>query len=704
MSSIELLERRVASAFYGSFTSLRPVQEAAIEPLVNGQNIVLSSGTGSGKTEAVLAPLLSRYWRKAVTTEALILIYIAPTKALVNDLEKRLYPPLVKLGLRVGIRHGDRDDLVSGQTPHVLVTTPESLEVLLFRKDATLQTVCAVVIDEVHLLYNTQRGLQLSILFQRLQKSLGQELQWAALSATVGRLSDVRDFLFGSAASAEFLQFPAHRSIDAHVRHIADEASFLKLICKLTEGRPTKLLIFTNSRRECERLAGILQHEKSLNSLIFTHYSSLSPEVRVETEQKFTAARTAICIATSTLELGIDIGDIDAVILWGLPSGVESFLQRIGRSNRRANKTNVICLVPDNSDNVIFDSLRFIALVDAAKKGELPIRSPQELFGAVGQQCLSIIASDGGRFTRIAELCKLFDHQDYLDRSSIETILGELANNSYLQRHGFKNQYGADANLHKLVDYRMIYGNFGRSSQTIELRYTSKVLGEVPAENLLRVRLGNLVRFAGKIWRVRKASMAGILVEPSSEKGSAIDFTYGGRGISTDAFVCDRVWQIIHNQELPSEVLTRSLHESLEKARDNLRRICRIDQIPYIRSSKGIRYFTFGSYLVNKAVALINKQLDYKADDVSLLVRSPINWASIPTEAQAYESVFYRLLETSSERSIYQTLLPAELQLREFLQDWLRDETIRRVLVRLAHSEPVLASPQIEVLFPATYR
>ncbi|WP_445240580.1 DEAD/DEAH box helicase [Microcoleus vaginatus] len=163
MSSIELLERRVASAFYGSFTTLRPVQEAAIELLVKGQNIVLSSGTGSGKTEAVLAPLLSRYWRKAVTTEALILIYIAPTKALVNDLGKRLYPPLDKLGLRVGIRHGDRDDLVSGQTPHVLLTTPESLEVLLFRKDATLQTVCAVVIDEVHLLYNTQRGLQLSV-------------------------------------------------------------------------------------------------------------------------------------------------------------------------------------------------------------------------------------------------------------------------------------------------------------------------------------------------------------------------------------------------------------------------------------------------------------------------------------------------------------------------------------------------------------
>jgi superfamily II helicase len=180
MSTIEMLERVVASAFYGRFTTLRPVQEAAIEPLVNGRNVVLASGTGSGKTEAVLAPLLSRYWRRAAKTGALTILYIAPTKALVNDLEKRLHPPLDRLGLRVGIRHGDRDDLVSGQTPHILVTTPESLEVLIFRKDAALQTVQAVVVDEVHLLYNTQRGLQLSILLRRLKQGLERDLQWAA--------------------------------------------------------------------------------------------------------------------------------------------------------------------------------------------------------------------------------------------------------------------------------------------------------------------------------------------------------------------------------------------------------------------------------------------------------------------------------------------------------------------------------------------
>ncbi|BAZ03072.1 DEAD/DEAH box RNA helicase (plasmid) [Tolypothrix tenuis PCC 7101] len=689
MSGIEILERVVASAFYGRFATLRPVQEAAIEPLIKGRNVVLSSGTGSGKTEAVLAPLLSRYWRQAAKTGALTILYIAPTKALVNDLEKRLLPPLDRLGLRIGIRHGDRDDLASGHTPHVLVTTPESLEVLLFRKDIALQTVQAVVIDEVHLLYNTQRGLQLSILLQRLKKTLEHDLQLAALSATVGRLQDVRDFLFGSEKSADFLEFPSHRLIDAYVQHIVDETSFLQLIRKLIKGSSTKLLIFVNSRRECERLASLLKYEERLCPFIFTHYSSLSSEVRIETEQQFLAARTAICITTSTLELGIDIGNIDAVILWGVPGGVESFLQRIGRSNRRQNKTNVICLIPDDSQNVTIDTLRFLALIDAAKKGELPIRAPYELFGAIGQQCLSVIGADQGRFTRIADLCKLFEHRNYLTRSTIEPILAELADNNYLQRHGFKNQYGAAENLYKLIDYRMIYGNFGLSSRMLELCYGSQVLGEVPVDNLLRLRQGVLVRFAGQIWRVRKLSTECIIVEPTQEKGSIIDFTYSGKGIACDAFICNRMWEIIHNEELSFDVLSSCFKNSIEEMVISLRRVCTFESIPYNSSLTGIRYFTFAGYFINKAVALITGQRNYQVDDISLLVKSPINWQSIPIHPQGYEAIFYSLFEVSSEQSIYQNLLPLHLQRHEYIQTWLKDDTVIKILNRLVSSRVI---------------
>jgi ATP-dependent Lhr-like helicase len=700
MSAVQLLDPRVATAFYGRFVTLREAQQAAIEPILASRNVILSSGTGSGKTEAVTAPLMSRFWREAAETDAPVLLYIAPTKALVNDLEKRLYQPLYSLGLRVGVRHGDRDDLASGHTVHVLVTTPESLDVMLFRKEPALNSVRAVVVDEVHLLYNTQRGLQLSILLQRLRDRLGSPFQWAALSATISDLSDVHRFLAIGDEAPVFLSYPSPRPIDAQITHVVDEAGFLALVRKLTEARATKLLVFANSRRECERLAGVLQRDRSLRHAVFAHYSSLAPEVRIDTEGKFAASGTAICLATSTLELGIDIGDIDAVLLWGVPGGVESFLQRIGRGNRRAHKTNAVCLIPDNTESVGWDALRFASLVDAASKGELPRRRPYELYGAVAQQMLSVIASEGGRFTRVADLCQLVRHKPYLDRPTVESILAQLGEDGYLQAHGFKNQYGAEETLHKLVDFKMIYGNFAAGEQTVDLYHGAKRLGEVPAINLLRIHRGSEVRFAGKCWRVQKASREKMLLQPA-RAGRAMDFIYTSGGIHTDSFVANRVWQLLHADLFPEHLFSQSLRRSVGEARAKLRGAFAIHQTPYVRSPQGVRYFTFAGYLVNKAVGLISRKANFMANDTSLLVPSPIDWTTIPSEPTSYEGVFPLLFEASSGQSLYQAQLPQRLQLREYLEGWLKDQAVADALRRLASSSPVEVDPASVEFFAA---
>ncbi|MDI6776711.1 MAG: DEAD/DEAH box helicase [Syntrophales bacterium] len=698
MSSSGLLDRSVASAFYGQFPTLHPVQEAAIEPILQGKNIVLSSGTGSGKTEAVLAPLINRYRREALGKDALTILYIAPTKALVNDLLKRIYLPLQKINLKLGLRHGDHDDLAGSGTPHVLITTPESLEVLLIRKEKRLFDVKAIIIDEVHLLYNTQRGLHLSVLLKRLSHFTERKIQWVALSATVGVLSNVRDFLFGADEEAVFLQYPAERTIDANIRQISDEESFLRLIKRLVEGDGgVKLLVFANSRRICEKLMGILTLDKSLEHNVFAHYSSLSPELRIETEKKFASASTAICVATSTLELGIDIGDIDAVILWGPPANTESFLQRIGRGNRRQNKTNAVCLIPYDSETPICDVLRFLALVDAAQKGELPILDPYDLYGAASQQCLSMIASENGRYMRIADLCRIFDHKHHLSRATIEDILAELADNGYLQRHGFKNQYGADQKLYELVDYRMIYGNFGANSQSVDVYQESKKLGNVPSINLLRLKSGMHVRFGGKAWLVRRASAEGFILDPIKARlrVEAVDFVYPGGGIGFDGFLCNRMWKIIHSNRIIRTLMTDALYHDFRIFRENLTRMCGPDQIPYIEQGNGYRYLTFGGYLINKALCLMTNQWDFKADDVSLRCASPIVWSAIPSEPKDYETVFHSLFEMSGNQSLYQTLLPPALQLQEYLQSWLKDKTIRKVLQRLQKSEAVRVDPEL---------
>lgn len=691
MNSVDRLNKRVAQAFYGRFRELRPAQDAAIVPLLGGQNIVLTAGTGSGKTEAVLAPMVSRLWEDGIADNGPSILYVAPTKALINDLEKRLDLPLRSLGLRVGVRHGDRDSLVSGPTPHVLLTTPESLDVLLFRHDPHLQTVRCVVVDEAHLLYNTQRGLQLSILLQRLERSLPAPYQWAALSATIASLSDTAAFLFGREAKAVFVQDSASRELDAKVLSIADEEGFSSLIRRLTDSAPAKLLVFADSRRECERLAGALQSITALHGSVFAHYSSLSQQVRVETERRFAEARTAVCVATSTLELGIDIGDIDAVILWGVPPSVESLLQRIGRGNRRSTKTNVICLVPDTSDSQLLDALCFLALMDCAKKGELPVKSPFDLFGAIGQQCVSVIASDRGQFTRIADLHHLIEHLGYCDRKSLDMILAELSRKGYLQPHGFKNRYGADQGLHELVDYRMIYGNFGAGSQEVELRHGAKILGAIPAINLLRLHRGDVVLFAGARWHVARTSPDFISLEPTSSSRAPVELFYLGAKATRDTFVLDHTWRLVRGDADYSSVLSAPLQEVAAPFLRHMRSLSHGDIIPFTQTKTGYRYLTFAGAMVNEAVAGMTRANTIACDEVSLHVASEIDWGAIPTDPAAYETVLHTLTQ-SEDRSLYQQSLPMEMQFREFLQDWLRDATISHVLSRLASSSPVLIS------------
>ena len=196
------------------------MQEAAIEPILAGRNLVVSSGTGSGKTEAVMAPLVSALWKEIFRYDSLVIVYISPSRALVNDLHRRLAPELwISSDVRIGIRHGDRDDLRIKTKPHIVITTPESLDVLLLRDDPALRTVMAVVVDEVHLLYNTQRGIQLSVLIQRLQNTVEQPpLQLIAMSATIANSLDTARLIFGRQSNTEVLQFPSHRTIDAVVR------------------------------------------------------------------------------------------------------------------------------------------------------------------------------------------------------------------------------------------------------------------------------------------------------------------------------------------------------------------------------------------------------------------------------------------------------------------------------------------------------
>jgi ATP-dependent Lhr-like helicase len=286
-------------------------------------------------------------------------------------------------------------------------------------------------------------------------------------------------------------------------------------------------------------------------------------------------------------------------------------------------------------------------------------------------------------------------HQAHLERAAIEPTLAELATQDFLQRHGFKNRYGGGERLWDLVDHKLIYGNFPLGSQSVDVVHHSRVLGTVPAINLLRITRGMTVRFAGKRWRIREASNEGIEVEPSPGRGGAVDFIYPGEGAGFDAFMADRIWKLLHSPEPPLDLVATNLRLIVSQSLERFRAACKADQIPFFRTLTGTRYLTFGGYLVNKAAALLTKQPDFKADEFTLEVVTPIEWQKLPSKAAGFESVFHSLFETSSGQSIFQTFLPQELQRHEFLQEWLKSQAVEAVVGRLATSRAVRVEPNL---------
>lgn len=677
------LDRRIAAAFYGGFKALRPVQAAVIEPLLNGRNVVVSAGTGAGKTEAVTAPLINRFWIEAIDHDRTVLLYIAPTKALINDIATRLESILEALSLRVGIRHGDRNDLDRKAKPHVVVTTPESLNIMLRRGEQALAQVRCVVIDEIHLLFNTQRGLHLALLLGRLRRLVGEPLQWAALSATMGNLPAVTEFFFGTEGDADCLQFPATRTIDAQVRILSSPDEIKRLFVKLMDAPRRKLLVFAHSRKACETLAGELQLAPEVGSLVFTHYSSLSTELREDTERRFAEAPCAICVATSTLEIGIDIGDIDAVVLMGNPPNIASFLQRIGRGNRRSNKTNVLCICQPGA-TAVREALTFVSLLNAGRDGRMPVAGAQKLWGAVAQQCLSIIQQQDGAFTPISDLAMELGGLPHVERSSVERILAELASTGLLQKHGFKNRYGAAQGLWEMEEDKMLFANFPLSSQTIDIRCGKQILGTVPRHNLMKIKPGTRVRFASRIWEVKFLDPVCVEVEASTGKGAAIELSYGGStNVGLDTFHAQALLDSIFEVEEASSCMTASTWALVEPVIARIRSQISKDCLPFERTAQGFRYFTFSGTLVNKVISRWFGDAATAESDLTITSTNPLDWSRLPADAEALLSVANEVFSPSSRQTVFQQRLPVDMQREEWLQEWQQDRTIVTALEQL---------------------
>jgi len=683
------LSIEIGQAFYGAYRELRPVQRQAVGPLLNGRDVLVISRTGSGKTEAILAPLVQRYLgdlSNRGTRPALL--YITPTRALANDLLRRLSPPLERLGLVAGLRHGEQNDLGRVQKPHLLITTPESLDVMLMQQEAALQHVRGAVVDESHLFYNSQRGFQLSVLLRRLELRTGP-LQVASLSATVANPEDIWRFL-RPGHQVDVVTDESGRDLDFELRVISQPVEFATLVERIASAPKAKLLVFVNSRREADSLAADLMRHTSFGSDVYIHHSSMSKAARLETEASFGSAQRAICVATSTLELGIDIGDIDLVVLYDQPSGWQSFLQRIGRGNRRSNKSNVLALVHSDRDGAFYQTLAFQALIQQVRRGRFDSEAPLTFLGAALQQVLSQLLESDGRYRRPADLAEVLGLEpEYAE--SMDTIIDELVTKDLVKRHPVKNRIAPGEALYRLKDLRLVWGNFPARSRVVTLRAGTRELGNIPAVNAIRLSRGSVISFGGRHWRVARLLPETIELE-QSQAAPTVPLIYGGTRLGLDPHVVEGMWEfIVYGGE--SEGLDPAHDAEFRVRVHELREVFQVGVIPVESKRDRFKYFTFGGQIINEVIGRWSNAGWHSAGDVILETDRPVDFHSLPLDVSDLEDLAFDVLGVPSDLTLFQSLLPRQLLARELGQWWSQSGVIERTVSRLRRSDVVDVPP-----------
>jgi ATP-dependent Lhr-like helicase len=498
---------RTWPAFFERHGNFTPAQLAAIPALLDGQHIILCAPTAGGKTEAAVAPLIERHCPPLRTRHGPRILYLTPTRALANDLAARLAHPLESLGLTLGIKTRDQSTFRPNRPPDLLLTTPESADSMLAARAKTFANLRAVVIDELHLFDGTPRGDQLRAILSRIRRvrayaaergdAPDTAIQYAALSATLPAPEAAAARYFDQAV---VIQIPGSRTIEAEMLPItADSAAELSSYLETFRARGwRKALAFCNSRAEVEAYATAVRARSPFGNAVYVHYSNIEPQRRHEIERQFADADAAICFASSTLELGIDIGNIDVVILIGPPGSRSSFVQRIGRGNRRGGVTRVACFYRSPLERLLFAAIldhrppttdHRPPTTDASPAHPLT-RSPAHPFrpAVAIQQIFSLIKQSPTAALRLSELADLF--AGMLTPEDLRMILAALQLRNYL-RAGRPGEWRAGERLNELFDQQAsaqpglsIYTNIqGSDMRQIEIRdqHTQQTVARVDA-------------------------------------------------------------------------------------------------------------------------------------------------------------------------------------------------------------------------------
>jgi len=383
-------------------------QAKAIPPILEGKNVLLISPTASGKTEAAILPVLTRLLMEPERGPGIKVLYITPLRALNRDLLERLDWWGKKVDLRVAVRHGDtetreRSDQARSP-PDILITTPETLQAILpgriMRRH--LRDVRFVIIDEVHELAEDKRGSQLAVGIERLRWVAQRDFQLVGLSATIGSPEKVGQFLVGSNRQVEVVQVPVARKMRLQILFPEPTGGDYQLAGKLYThpevaarlrlmremiNKHKSVLLFTNTRSIAEILASRFK-VWDVDFPVSIHHGSLAKPARITAERGLKAGELKGLVATSSLELGIDIGLIDYVIQYMSPHQVTRLIQRVGRSGHSVGRMADGVIITLDSD----DTLEALVIARRAMNETLEeVTVPEKPLDALSHQVAGLL-------------------------------------------------------------------------------------------------------------------------------------------------------------------------------------------------------------------------------------------------------------------------------------------------------------------------
>ena len=523
------------------WSTMRPTQLAAIAPIHAGSHCLLLAPTAGGKTEAAAIPILSRMLTEAWPGTSVL--YVCPIKALLNNLEHRLTRYADLVGRRVQVWHGDisqsRKRRALRDAPDILLTTPESIEAMLISvrvdRPAWFGNLRAVIVDELHAFAADDRGWHMRSVLHRLDQYLARPLQRIGLSATVSNPTELLDWFAPSGNRTVVGSASVSTEADVTIDHVASLENAAAVISRLHRGE--KRLVFCDSRSSAEQLSSMLRAREIRT---FVSHASLSVSERRQAEAAFTEEKDCVIVATSTLELGIDVGDLDRVIQIDSPSSVSSFLQRMGRTGRREGALRNCLFLTTNDDAFM------LALGITKKWSEAWVEAavpPAEPWPILAQQALVLVLERGE--VPMTEVVRLL-HGSFpeLATDDIATLVEHLVEKQFLDRSEGVVRVGPETErVYARGHYRDLLASFS-GSMLLTGRHGSSEVGYIDPTVLTSDLDKRLLLLAGRSWRVTEVEWSKRIVwlEPAPEGGNA-RWMGGARSLGRD--VCQAIRTVL---------------------------------------------------------------------------------------------------------------------------------------------------------------